>query len=106
MDKYRLVMPPTLFAVLAAPWWRFAHTVIFWSWHAAAAVYCSAILSYVGYDLTHYFVHFANPPLWFKGLKKYHLAHHFLDYELGFGITSAFWDKVFGTELVMSAKKA
>ena len=35
-------------------------------------------------------------------MKKYHLAHHFLDYELGFGVTSRFWDDIFGTQLNMA----
>ncbi|KAI1269347.1 inositolphosphorylceramide-B C-26 hydroxylase [Xylariaceae sp. FL1019] len=99
MDKYRLVMPPTLFLVLAVPFWKLAHTLFFWDWHLATAIYCGGIFGYVMYDLTHYFLHHQNLPLWYKGLKKYHLAHHFLDYELGFGVTSAFWDRIFNTEL-------
>ncbi|KAH8706608.1 hypothetical protein BGZ61DRAFT_477231 [Ilyonectria robusta] len=105
MDKYRLVMPPTLFVVLATPFWYLAHTIIPYSWHAATAVYCGGIFGYVCYDLTHYFLHHQNLPLWYKELKKHHLAHHFLDYELGFGVTSKFWDSIFGTELDYSVKK-
>ncbi|KAI1471467.1 inositolphosphorylceramide-B C-26 hydroxylase [Daldinia caldariorum] len=104
MDKYRLVMPPTLFVVLATPFWKLAHAVFFWNWHLATAVYCGGIFGYICYDLTHYFLHHQNLPLWYKDLKKYHLAHHFLDYELGFGVTSRFWDRVFGTELVTVVK--
>lgn len=104
MDKYRLVMPPTLFVVLATPFWYLAHTIIPYSWHAATAVYCGGIFGYVCYDLTHYFIHHQNLPLWYQGLKKHHLAHHFLDYELGFGVTSKFWDYIFGTELEYSVK--
>ena len=105
MDKYRLVMPPTLFAALAAPFWKFAHAVLFHNWYAATAAYCGGIFGYVCYDLTHYFLHHQDLPLWYKELKKYHLAHHFLDYELGFGVTSKFWDSVFGTELIYNTKK-
>ncbi|KAH7157016.1 hypothetical protein EDB81DRAFT_685874 [Dactylonectria macrodidyma] len=105
MDKYRLVMPPTLFVALATPFWYLAHTIIPYSWHAATAVYCGGIFGYVCYDLTHYFLHHQDLPLWYKELKKYHLAHHFLDYELGFGVTSKFWDTVFGTELEYNVKK-
>ncbi|KAJ8130624.1 hypothetical protein O1611_g3004 [Lasiodiplodia mahajangana] len=106
MDKYRLVMPPTLFLVLATPFWKLAHTLFFFNWHLATAIYCGGIFGYVMYDLTHYFLHHQNLPLWYKGLKKYHLAHHFQDYELGFGVTSAFWDRIFNTELptVVKAK--
>jgi 4-hydroxysphinganine ceramide fatty acyl 2-hydroxylase len=38
-------------------------------------------------------------PSFYRDLKKYHLEHHFKDYENGFGVTSPFWDRVFGTEL-------
>lgn len=40
-------------------------------------------------------------PSYYRELKKYHLQHHFADYENGFGVTSRFWDRVFGTELGM-----
>ncbi|KAI8625449.1 inositolphosphorylceramide-B C-26 hydroxylase [Xylariaceae sp. FL1651] len=99
MDRYRLVMPPTLFLVLATPFWKLAHSLFFFNWHLATAIYCGGIFGYIMYDMTHYFLHHQNLPLWYKGLKKYHLAHHFLDYELGFGVTSAFWDRIFNTEL-------
>ncbi|KAJ6441912.1 inositolphosphorylceramide-B C-26 hydroxylase [Purpureocillium lavendulum] len=99
MDKYRLVMPPALFVVLATPFWKLAQAVFSYSWYAAMAVYCGGVFGYICYDLTHYFLHHENLPLWYKQLKKYHLQHHFLDYELGFGVTSKFWDTIFGTEL-------
>ncbi|KAI0163304.1 inositolphosphorylceramide-B C-26 hydroxylase [Pestalotiopsis sp. NC0098] len=106
MDRYRLVMPPTLFVVLATPFWKLAHAIFSWNWHMATAVYCGGIFGYICYDLTHYFLHHQNLPLWYKELKKYHLAHHFLDYELGFGVTSKFWDRIFGTELVTVVKSS
>ncbi|KAK3320729.1 hypothetical protein B0T19DRAFT_387351 [Cercophora scortea] len=104
MDKYRLVMPPTMFFVLAAPFWKLAHAIFYWDWSVATAVFCGGITGYIGYDLTHYFLHHQNLPLWYKQLKKYHLQHHFLDYENGFGVTSRFWDVIFGTELVDPVK--
>ena len=36
-------------------------------------------------------------PSFYKGLKKYHLAHHYKNFELGYGVTSKFWDTIFGT---------
>ena len=57
MDKYRLVMPPTLFLVLATPFWKLAHAVFFYNWYAAVAVYSGGIFGYVCYDCTHYFLH-------------------------------------------------
>ncbi|KAH6333737.1 ceramide fatty acid hydroxylase [Parastagonospora nodorum] len=105
MDKYRLVMPPTLFVALAAPFWKLAHTIIFWNWYAATAAYCGGIFGYTLYDMTHYFLHHQKLPAYYQELKKYHLKHHFADYENGFGVTSRFWDRVFGTELEMGPSK-
>jgi len=106
MDKLRLVMPPTLFIALATPFWKLAHAVFYWDWYVATAVFCGGIFGYVSYDLTHYFLHHKTLPGYYKELKKYHLEHHYMDYENGFGVTSRFWDWVFGTELVYGSKKA
>lgn len=66
MDKYRLVMPPTLFVVLAAPFYKLAHAVFFYNWYAAVSVFCGGVFGYICYDLTHYFLHhreYVIPPL-------------------------------------------
>jgi len=104
MDRLRLVMPPTLFIVLATPFWKLAHTLLFWDWYLATTVYCGGIFGYICYDLTHYFLHHRNLPSYWRKLKKYHLQHHFMDYENGFGVTSKFWDNIFGTELAPPLK--
>ncbi|MCJ1349868.1 fatty acid alpha-hydroxylase [Peltigera leucophlebia] len=90
MDKLRLVMPPTLFVALAAPFYKLAHTIFYWDWNVATAVFCGGIFGL---------------PSFYKQLKTYHLQHHYQDYENGFGVTSRFWDKVFGTELPPSKSK-
>ncbi|RQM07695.1 hypothetical protein DH86_00001714 [Scytalidium sp. 3C] len=100
MDKLRLVMPPALFLILATPFWKLAHAVFFYNWHAATAVFCGGIFGYICYDMTHYFLHHRTLPSYMRKLKKHHLQHHFMDYQNGFGVTSWFWDVVFGTELV------
>lgn len=105
MDRYRLVMPPTLFLVLAYPFYHLAINVFYWDWHVAMAVYSGGIFGYTCYDMIHYFLHHQNLPPWYKQLKKHHLEHHFLDYENGFGVTSKFWDQVFGTEIKSSVMK-
>ncbi|KAL1302728.1 hypothetical protein AAFC00_003082 [Neodothiora populina] len=99
MDRLRLVMPPTLFIVLATPFWYLAQAVFAYNWYAATAVFCGGIFGYICYDLTHYFLHHKSLPAYWRDLKKYHLQHHFADYENGFGVTSRFWDRVFNTEL-------
>jgi len=104
MDKLRLVMPPTLFLALALPFWKLAHTVFYWNWSVATTVFCGGIFGYICYDLTHYFLHHKTLPAYWRELKKYHLQHHYMDYENGFGVTSRFWDVIFGTELAPRPK--
>ena len=99
MDRYRLVMPPTLFLALAQPFYKLAQIVFFYNRYAAIEVFSGGVFGYVCYDLTHYFLHHRNLPSYYKTLKKYHLQHHFADYDNGFGVTSRFWDWVFGTQL-------
>lgn len=57
MDKYRLVMPPSLFVILAVPFWKLAHTVFYYNWYAALLAYCGGVFGYICYDMTHYFLH-------------------------------------------------
>lgn len=116
MDQLRLVMPPALFFVLAIPFYRLAHFVFYWDWYVAIAVFCGGIFGYVCYDVTHYSLHHkkyafikhktkiyayypSRLPTYYQTLRQYHMAHHYDDYENGFGVTSRFWDRVFGTEL-------
>ena len=38
-------------------------------------------------------------PHFYKDLiEMHHLQHHYANYENGFGVTSRFWDMVFGTQ--------
>ncbi|RMD40359.1 hypothetical protein DV735_g4786, partial [Chaetothyriales sp. CBS 134920] len=102
MDRYRLVMPPALFLILATPFYKLAHTVFPNDWYAAVTTFCGGIFGYICYDCTHYFLHHKKLPSYVQELKKYHLAHHYQNFELGFGVTSRFWDYLFGTELEMA----
>ncbi|KAK9458071.1 hypothetical protein V1511DRAFT_454969 [Dipodascopsis uninucleata] len=104
MDKLRLVMPPALFIILATPFYRLAH--LLFPYHIGMAIFCGGIFGYICYDMTHYFLHHAVLPEYFRSLKSYHLGHHYKNYELGFGVTSKFWDVVFGTELVDTSIQA
>lgn len=57
MDRLRLVLPPALLIILATPFWKFAHAVIWWDWYAGLAAFCGGIFGYICYDMTHYFLH-------------------------------------------------
>ncbi|AGO09808.1 AaceriAAL183Wp [[Ashbya] aceris (nom. inval.)] len=97
MDKYRLVMPPALFVILCAPFYRLVFSIF--PEYCACGCFAGGLFGYVCYDVTHYFLHHHKLPAFMRKLKKYHLEHHYKNYELGFGVTSWYWDKIFGTYL-------
>ena len=83
MDKYRLVMPPALFLILATPFYKLAHTVFWYDWYVAVTVFSGGIFGYICYDCTHYWLHHRSLPGYVRELKKYHLAHHYQNFDLG-----------------------
>jgi len=97
MDKLRLVMPPTLFFLLSFPMTRLAHALF--PVALANGAISGAFVFYVIYDSMHYAMHHTKLPAYLREQKKYHLAHHYKNFELGFGVTSKFWDYVFNTVL-------
>lgn len=40
------------------------------------------------YDCMHYALHHTKLPQYMRDMKKYHLAHHYKNFELAFGVTS------------------
>ncbi|KAI0938568.1 hypothetical protein AcV5_000217 [Taiwanofungus camphoratus] len=99
MDRLRLVMPPAMFAALSFPMTRLAHALF----PAAMAngIIAGSYVFYVLYDCMHYALHHTRLPAHVREMKKYHLAHHYKNFELGFGVTSKMWDYVFNTVLPM-----
>ncbi len=96
VDPTRLVMPP-LPAIIYA-------TLLFIIFRALIGpTYVEAFMAffmmgYLAYDYTHYYVHFFNPTTTVgKFLKRYHMQHHFADYEAKWGVSNPLWDYVFGT---------
>jgi Fatty acid hydroxylase superfamily len=93
-DRDRLVMPPTVTAIIAALVW-FGFKFLGAAEHAWMG---GIVAGYVWYDLTHYYLHHAAPTTAFgKWLRRYHLVHHFQTPEVRYGITSPLWDLVFRT---------
>jgi sterol desaturase/sphingolipid hydroxylase (fatty acid hydroxylase superfamily) len=97
-DPWRLIMTP--FASVPAALASF--TLFHWVFSEAYAtpVTIGFGLGYLIYDLLHYTIHFNGKR--FPFLKRYHLRHHFSDPQRGFGVTSPFWDYVFGTRFQKS----
>ncbi|KPV71583.1 uncharacterized protein RHOBADRAFT_65810 [Rhodotorula graminis WP1] len=95
MDRLRLVMPPTLFALLQYPFTQLAHA-LFPNWMANGII-AGSFAFYVAYDVMHYALHHTKLPEYIKRQKSWHMEHHYKEPELGFGVTSPVWDRVFGT---------
>jgi sterol desaturase/sphingolipid hydroxylase (fatty acid hydroxylase superfamily) len=94
-DPDRLVMPPTVSAIIAVAVW-FAFKPLLGA--AMPAFFAGLVAGYVWYDLTHYYLHYAAPTTNAgKWLRKYHLVHHFQTPNIRYGITTPLWDVVFGT---------
>jgi 4-hydroxysphinganine ceramide fatty acyl 2-hydroxylase len=97
-------MPPILFGALSYPFTRLGYFLFPTSWAnciiAGSFTYCERPFNPlvpsshqcvdVFYDCTHYALHHTKLPAYLREVKKYHLAHHYKNYELGFGVTSAF----------------
>jgi len=95
-DKDRLVMPITVSIPLAILLFALFQLLL---GAAAWGFFSGFIAGYLGYDMMHYAIHHAKgfkSPLLSK-FRNHHLAHHFRDTRLGFGVSSPFWDMVFRT---------
>uniref|UniRef100_A0A0G4I673 Fatty acid 2-hydroxylase n=1 Tax=Chromera velia CCMP2878 TaxID=1169474 RepID=A0A0G4I673_9ALVE len=102
MDKMRLVMPPAKFITLATCVISMMRQVL--PDPVVAGLISGAFSGYIAYDLTHYYIHHGRPhTAVMRAIKKNHLDHHYKDPNLDFGVTSAFWDHVFGTRSKMTA---
>lgn len=85
-------MPPALAIALEIPINKLIHSIF--AENTAYAIMSGLLFGYVLYDLTHYYLHHARVfKIHFKDMKTYHLAHHYKNYEGGYGITSKIWDK-------------
>lgn len=96
-DSRRLVMPPSASIPLACVFF-FLFGMILPSF-ALFAFFPGFLGGYLFYDMTHYALHHARceHPFLIK-LKKRHMLHHYSDASKGFGVSLAFWDKIFSSD--------
>ncbi|GAB3817735.1 sterol desaturase family protein [Pontibacter rugosus] len=96
-DAKRLVMPPSASIPMATVLYLL-FSLIF-SGGQLYAFFAAFLTGYLVYDISHYALHHFN----FKGefwkkLKRHHMLHHYSDASKGYGVSSALWDKVFGSD--------
>lgn len=98
-DPFRLVFPPVLASIFVAALYVLLGLVWFPSpW--THAIFSGVLSAYVIYDETHFFFH--HCPTKIPGLmarqQKVHMQHHSKSaHSHHYGVTSPFWDHVFGT---------
>lgn len=97
-DAKRLVMPPSASIPLALLFYLL-FTLFFSNPFALYSFYSGFIGGYLVYDMTHYAIHHFSikHPLFLK-LKQHHALHHYSDPDKGFGVSSAFWDRIFNSD--------
>jgi sterol desaturase/sphingolipid hydroxylase (fatty acid hydroxylase superfamily) len=95
-DKDRLVMPISVSIPLAV---LFGLLFVTTMGNAGWAFFAGFGIGYVSYDMMHYAVHHVqnSRSALFRKIKRHHMAHHYRDTRSGFGVSSYFWDRVFGT---------
>ena len=103
-DHYRLVMVPIISVPLAVGFWFLFAAVL--PPTLVAGAFAGMVGGYLAYDYCHYATHHIKIPRsgWarplaaiLRGQRKRHLMHHFGDHDKGFGVSTGFWDHVFGT---------
>jgi sterol desaturase/sphingolipid hydroxylase (fatty acid hydroxylase superfamily) len=94
-DRDRLFMPPIPSLMFSA---IFFASFYFFLGTRAYAFFPGFMLGYLIYGTIHYCIHAYSPPFkWMKPLWRNHHLHHYKDGNKGFGVSSTFWDRVFGT---------
>jgi sterol desaturase/sphingolipid hydroxylase (fatty acid hydroxylase superfamily) len=67
-------------------------------WTTATAALTGLVAGFAGYEALHYRFHFARPASrWEARLRARHLAHHVAAPDALFGVTTALWDRAFGS---------
>ena len=98
-DRYRLVMPPAVSAILFVLFMAIFYAVLGGVW--MFPFYSGFVFGYTVYDCTHYATHHFKPRSarlkWFKRLASHHMNHHFQHKPRKYGVSTTLWDHVFGT---------
>lgn len=105
-DPTRLLLPPAPAMIFATLFYVSFRVVL--GPVAADPFFAFFIFGYLCYDYIHFSTHHFRPRTWIGAyLKKSHMSHHYVCPNSRWGVSSPFWDYVFGTlEAVASEKGA
>jgi sterol desaturase/sphingolipid hydroxylase (fatty acid hydroxylase superfamily) len=98
-DKERLLMPPVPGLLMASILFLifFAFFSLLGLGKYTWAFFPGFFLGYLLYSFVHRATHVAKPPKNFKYIWRHHSLHHFKYPDKAFGVSTTFWDRVFGT---------
>ncbi len=95
-DSNRLVMPPIVSLTLAVIFYFLFNAVFGWF---LDPFFAGFVTGYLFYDIIHYSIHHFNIRNKFLlKVKAHHMKHHYVEPDLGFGVSSHYWDYMFGTQ--------
>jgi len=102
-DRNRLFMPPLPSLIISAIVFLIMYLLILKNVYV---FFPGFILGYLLYASMHYAIHAWRPPFkWLKPIWRNHHLHHYKNDEKGFGVSSHFWDKIFGTDFDLKKEK-
>ena len=98
-DTERLLMPPVPGLIMASALFLIFYAIFSllgygnYTW----AFFPGFFLGYLLYSFLHRATHVMKPPKRFKYIWKHHSLHHYKYPNKAFGVSTPFWDHVFGT---------
>jgi sterol desaturase/sphingolipid hydroxylase (fatty acid hydroxylase superfamily) len=93
-DPSRVFMPPVPGLIISS--------LLFIPFYVALGdygfiIFAGVVSGYTGYSFIHYAIHQKKAPSFLKPLWRHHLTHHFAQPDAAYGVSTRFWDRVFGT---------
>ena len=93
-----LVCTPTIFSALLFLTLVFIPALVLTGLLRACALTLGVLAGYLAYAITHHATHHWHAGgAWLKGRKRWHALHHYVGEPGCYGVTSGFWDHVFGS---------
>lgn len=103
-DRYRNMMPPVASLAINGTVWTVFLVLL---GHAGSVLFVGFAGGYIIYDSVHYACHqlpMRGPLL--KRLRQHHVRHHYIEQDGNYAITAIFWDRVFGTQVPVKARRS
>jgi hypothetical protein len=93
-----LIGAPTILSASLIATLVFLPALLLGNWWRACALTLGVLTVYLAYAITHHATHhWRAEHVWLKQRKRWHALHHHALAPVCYGVTTAFWDHVFGS---------